>query len=64
MDDSSELDLFQLMEDASIKDILLAMRDRALWYASRPGVLPGHSAYWINTVNVLQDAALRIKEET
>jgi hypothetical protein len=64
MDDSSELDLFQLMEDVPVHAILLAMRDRALWYASRPGVLPGHLAYWTDCANVLSIAVNLIKEET
>jgi hypothetical protein len=64
MDASSQLDLDQLMEDVPVRDILSAMCDRALWYACRPGVLPGHLTYWTDCANVLSIAVNLIKEET
>lgn len=64
MNASDELDLHNLMESVPLCDLLRAMGDRAVWYATRPVILPKHSAYWIDSANVLNAAALAIKEET
>jgi hypothetical protein len=53
MDASSELDLHQLMEDVPVASIVREMISRCRWYASRPGVLPKHAAYWTECANTL-----------